>query len=477
MQILNTFGLVPRFGIGLALFLAFSLSGCGGSGGYGSSAPPPGTSGAAVSQGVVTAKGSIFVNGIEYDTTYATVMIDDNSGTAAQLQVGMTVKVRGSSDDTTRRGSASAVVARDALEGTIEAVGANTITVMGQTVQIEDNVTRLNDDDTVKLFSAAGFAVGNVVEVNGYADDNGGLLATRVAKKTSGEFETKGFVTGLAATTFNLSRIAGGASFLTVSYSAAMLPAGVANGSLVEVKSIAAPSGGAITASVIRLEDTLGSSGEKVEVEGIVTSGTLADFVVNGQQVVTDASTLFEGGLSSDFALGAKLEAEGTLNSSGAIVASKITFRSNIKIEGNASAVTSTGLSVLGKPVVINQFTRGDTTVVANGDHIEVRAKLDRDGNLVATRIRVLSPSARAFLQGTVSAADSAAGTLTILGTSLVSDTSTQWRASSTASDLPVSKAEFFAQLKTNISVVKVRWDNFVAITDPITEAEIELGK
>lgn len=132
---------------------------------------------------------------------------------------------------------------------------------------------------------------------------------------------------------------------------------------------------------------------------------------------------------------------------------------------------------MLGKPVVINQFTRGDTTVVANGDHIEVRAKLDRDGNLVATRIRVLSPSARAFLQGTVSAADSAAGTLTILGTSLVSDTSTQWRASSTASDLPVSKAEFFAQLKTNISVVKVRWDNFVAITDPITEAEIELGK
>ena len=307
MQILNTFGLVPRFGIGLALFLAFSLSGCGGSGGYGSSAPPPGTSGAAVSQGVVTAKGSIFVNGIEYDTTYATVMIDDNAGTAAQLQVGMTVKVRGSSDDTTRRGSASAVVARDALEGTIEAVGANTVTVMGQTVQIEDNVTRLNDDDTVKLFSGAGFAVGNVVEVNGYADDNGGLLATRVAKKTSGEFETKGFVTGLAATTFNLSRIAGGASFLTVSYSAAMLPAGVANGSLVEVKSIAAPSGGAIMASLIRLEDTLGSSGEKVEVEGIVTSGTLADFVVNGQQVVTDASTLFEGGLSSDFALGANL--------------------------------------------------------------------------------------------------------------------------------------------------------------------------
>lgn len=465
------------FSTGLLFFLTLFLSGCGGSSGYGGGTPATGTPGAAVSQGVVTAMGSIFVNGIEYDTTYATVTIDDNPSTAASLKVGMTVKVRGSSDDATRRGSASQVDARDTLEGTIEAVGANAITVMGQTVQIEDNVTRLNDDDTVKLFSAAGFAVGNVVEVNGYADDNGGLLATRVARKTSGEFEVKGFVTSLAASSFGLSRIAGGASFITVNFAAAQLPAGVVNGSLVQVKSAAAPSGGAITASLIHLEDALGSSGEKVEVEGIVTSGTLQDFIVNAQQVVTDASTVFEGGLSSDFALGAALEAEGTLNSSGAIVASKITFRSNIKIEADASAVTAIGLTVLGKPVVIDQFTRIDNGPIVNADHVEVRAKLDRDGNLIATRIRVLNPSTRAFLQGTVSAADSAAGTLTILGTSLVSDSSTQWRVSSTASDLPVSKAEFFAQLKTNISVVKARWSNFAGVANPIDEAEIELGK
>lgn len=467
----------PAIRIGLSLvFFTLLLGGCGPDSGYGSSSGT-GTSGAAVSQGVVTAKGSIFVNGIEYDTTYATITIDDNPGTADLLKVGMTVKVRGSSDDATKRGSASDVVARDVLEGTITAVGANTITVMGQTVQIEDNVTRLNDDDTVKLFSAGGFAVGNIVEVNGYADDNGGLIATRVVKKASGEFEVKGFVTGLTASTFGLSRIVGGAPFLTVNFSAGQLPAGVVADSFVQVKSVAAPSGGAITASLIKLEDSLGSSGEKAEVEGIVTSGTLADFVVNGQQVVTDASTVFEGGLSSDFALGAKLEAEGPLNSSGAIAASKISFRSNIKIEADATAVTATGLTVLGKPVIINQFTRIDNGPVVEASHVEVRAKLDRDGNLIATRIKVLSPSSKAFLQGTVSAADGTAGTLTILGTSLVSDGSTEWRVSSTPGELPVSKAEFFAQLKANISVVKVNWDSFVAISDSIKEAEIELGK
>lgn len=477
MRDINTLHPARAIGIGLVFLL---LHGCGEGSGYGGNSGT-GTPGAIVSQGVVTAKGSIFVNGIEYDTTYATtyntITVDDNPSTADLLKVGMTVKVRGSSDDATKRGSASTIDARDALEGTIEAVRSNTITVMGQTVQIEDNVTRLNDDDTVKVFSAAGFGVGDIVEVNGYADDNGVLLATRVAKKASGEFEAKGFVTGLTASSFGLSQIAGGVPFITVNFSAGQLPAGVVDGSLVQVKSTAAPSGGAITASLIHLEDTLGSSGEKVEVEGIVTSGTVADFIVNGQRVVTDSSTVFEGGLSSDFALGVKLEAEGPLNSSGVIIASKISFRSNIKIEGDASAVTATGLTVLGKPVVINQFTRIENGPIAETNHVEVRAKLDRSGNLIATRIKVLSASTTAFVQGPVSAADSAAGTVTILGTSFVSDNSTEWRVSTSPGDLPVSKAEFFAQLSTNVSVVKVKWSSFVAITDPIKEAEIELGK
>jgi len=429
-----------------------------------------------VSQGVVTAKGSIFVNGIEFSTAGATITIDDNPGIESDLKVGMTVKVRGTSDDSTKKGTAIKIEARDALEGRIDSIDSvnNTITVMGQTVRIEDNATRLNDDDTVKVFAGAAFAVGNIVEVNGFADDNGGLRATRVAKKASGEFESKGFITGLGATSFGLSLTPGGASVLTINFTAGQLPAGAANGSLVQVKSAAAPAVGAVTASLIKLEDRLGAAGEKVETEGIVSSGTLASFIVNGQQVVTDASTVFEGGLSTDFGVGVKLEAEGPLTAGGAIAATKISFRSNIKIEGDASNVTATGLTVLGKSIITNSFTDG---AAANGNHVEVRASLDRNGNLVATKIVVQSASTRAFLQAPVTAADSAAGTLTILGTSIVSDGSTQWRTSSSSTDTAVTKAAFYAQLKTNISVVKVRWDNFTAVTAPIKEAEIEIGK
>jgi len=468
---------LPRKSIQLVVAAAASVLALTACGGGGSSSTPAGTTGAAVSQGVVTAKGSIFVNGIEYSTTGATITIDDNPGIESDLKIGMTVKVRGTSDDATKKGIATKIEARDILEGQITAVGTNTITVMGQTVQIEDNLTRLNDDDTVKVFSAAGFAVGNFVEVNGFADDNGGLRATRVAKKATGEFESKGFVTGLGASSFGLSLTPGGASFITVNFTAGQLPAGTANGSLVQVKATGAPVAGSVTASLIHLEDRLGAENEKVEVEGIVSSGTLASFVVNGQQVVTNASTVFEGGLSSDFALGVKLEAEGPLNASGAIVASKISFRSNIKIEADASNVTATSLTVLGKSVGINPATRLDNGLPVNGNHVEVRAMLDRNGNLIATRIIVQSASTKAFLQGPLSAADSTAGTVTILGSTLVSDGATQWRVSSTSSEVAVTKAAFFAQLKTNISVVKVRWDSFTALTAPIKEAEIEIGK
>ena len=182
--------------------------------------PGPPATGAVVSQGVVTALGSVFVNGIEYSTTGATIRIDDNPGIESDLKVGMVVKVRGTSDDATRKGTATQVEARDILEGTISSVDAvnRTITVMGQTVRIEDNVTRLNDDDAQKVFANANFQAGDHVEVHGFADDLGGVRATRVLRKATGEFESKGFVTGLGATSFGLSLTPGGTAVLTVNF-------------------------------------------------------------------------------------------------------------------------------------------------------------------------------------------------------------------------------------------------------------------
>jgi hypothetical protein len=474
-----------------------ALVACGGGGAGTGGTPPvnvvvPGPS-VAASQGVITAKGSVFVNGIEYITNIATIIkIDDIVVNESELKVGMVVKVRGTTNDVTRKGTVTQLEARDILEGTIPISGVDTlnktISVMGQTVKIEDNVTRLNDDNlqTVTRFVDANYQPGDIVEVHGFADDKGGVRATRVLRKApgTGEFESKGFVTGLgtSSTSFVLSLTTGGTTGLTVNFGS--LPPGTVDGSFVQVKSALAPVAGAVTATLIRLESKLGAAGENVEVEGIVSSGTLANFVINGQRVFTNGSTLFEGGLSSDFAVGVKLDAEGPLVANGAdvaIAATKISFRSNIIIETGASAVSATGLTVLGRPVVINQFTQiGGNGILQDGRHVEVRAfRRPDDGELIATRIVVQSDSATATVQGLVTDADKTAGTLTILGNAIFSDAFTTWRVSSTLGEPFVSKADFFDKLKINPNVVvKVKWNPFNSVdTSPIREAEIELGK
>ena len=214
-----------------------------------------------------------------------------------------------------------------------------------------------------------------------------------------------------------------------------------------------------------------------MEVEGIVTAGTVDDFSINGQRVLTNSATIFEGGVRADFALGIKLEAEGPINANGTIVATKISFRSSIKIEADVTATTVGTLTVLGKVVTINQFTRLDNGLPVTGNHVEVRASLDRDGNLVASRVIVRSASTRAFLQGAITAKDSAAGTITILGIQILTDSQTEFRVSTDSTEQAVNSASFFAQLTPHVAVVKVRWDSFTSTSVAVKQAEIELGK
>lgn len=481
--------------IALVLFVALAMSACGGGGG----GTPAHVETETHNVGVITALGSVFVNGVEFNTAGAAVKIDDTISPATALKPGMVVRVRGVVDDNTMTGRAIEIEARDALEGTVDAVGVNnTITVMGQTVHVEDNITRLNDDNPlIKTFADAAFAVGERVEVHAFPDDStgvvggpvgglGGLRASRVVKKAAGEFEMKGFVVNPLAGSFGLSLTPGGASVLNVT---GTLPAGAGDGSFVQVKSVATPAAGApptITASDVKLENDIAPAGQKVRVEGLVTSGNVNDFVVNGKRVLTNGQTLFVGGLKNEFQaamIGMKIEAEGPLDLTGAIVATKISFRSNIRLEADVTALTpGTSLTLMGKAVAINQYTRIDQNAgpLNLGSHVEVRAFVNRDNALVADRITVKGASAKVFLQGTVNTVG--AGTMTIMDITANTDAlTTIFRVSNDAlpTEPSVAPGVFFAQLRAKITVVKVRWaDNATFVGGgAVEEAEIEIGK
>ena len=162
-----------------------SLVSCGGGGG-GSN----GTSVAGYSKGVITAKGSIFVNGIEFDTRSASIDVNGSSGTDADLKVGMEVEVKGSIDDGTGKGAASTIRFSDDLEGPISAINGGTITVFGQTITV-DASTHFESP----LTGIGSLKIGDVIEVSGLPNPAGGILASYIEKKTGlSEYDIKGIV-------------------------------------------------------------------------------------------------------------------------------------------------------------------------------------------------------------------------------------------------------------------------------------------
>lgn len=429
-----------KFGI-LGLTALSLLAACGSSGG-GSTASTQSTG---VSKGVVDSLGSITVNGVKFATTNAVIKIDNNPGVESELKAGMVVKVKGTFDD--RTGTATEVQIEDALQGPITSIDNTnkTITVMGKVVKFEDNVTRLNDD-TPKVFgTTANFTVSQMVEVSGLDDSTGAIRASRIDDRTGlAEVETKGVVSALGASSFTLTS---GSAIFTVNFTTA-LPAGVANGSTVEVRGALA--GSTITAlnsaRGVTIEDALGAENEKVELEGLVASLDLIanTFKLNGMAISYSGSTIFENGIETDLANDAKVEAEGKIVG-GVLVAAKISFRSTIRIEALPSVITGAGkagsLTLLGKTVTTSANT--DFHNLANlaaigSNRVQIRGSLALDGSIVASRIETVG-GGHDFVMAPATA--KTADTLTLLGDLVTTNAATEYRG---MNDAVLTKAAFF---------------------------------
>ena len=456
----------------LLLAAALVVAACGGS------SPDPATPGGgggggtatvtAASRGVVTAIGALTVNGIAFDTSSAQIRIDDNPGRPeSEIKVGMVVTVKGSKDDAAGIGRATEVEAHHVLRGKVDDKGGSVLRVGGHEVEVEHG-TEFED----RLNRLGSVSVGERVRVHGHATATGHFRATRVEKETgsSEDFEVKGFVSDLdrAAGKFTLKVTPDAASSYAVTLGAgASIPAGVVNGSFVEVRSAAAPVAGALTATAVQLEDAkLGGAQAEVEVEGIVTSGTSSQFVVEGQTVATSASTRWENGVPGDLATGVKVEAEGTLDTAGVLQARKVSFRANIRLQGAVSGVTSTtaregSFRLLGLTVRTDAWTEWkssgggaslDLTTIGAGP-VEIRGVPGPSGEIVATRVDATNDN-RLYLQAPVTSKDAAAGRLVILGITVQTGSGTEYRDSSGAA---ITAAAFFDLVVVPRTVVKAR--------------------
>lgn len=420
--------------------LAAVLVACGGGeGGIG------GTGGADVSVGSITAFGSVWVNGVEYQTNAGTtIRIDDNVRSESELRVGMVARVDGS----IANASANAITVKSAVKGYVEAVSADQMMVMGQTVLTGSGTTISNGP----------VAPGQYVEVHGQVAADGAIVASFIERKNAfaqPPFVVKGLVKNHASggTTFTVGNLAVtlGAGAITND-----MPSGSWNGVLAEVKGTACVGNppasnvcGTLTASKVEPEGVRGDVA-RIEVEGFVTAFTSASsFTVGSQPVVTSAATVFQGGLASEIVLGAKLEVEGSL-SNGVLSATKVSFRENVRFEANIASINGTSLALAGLPGItietnlLTQFKNRSLGQLAVGNNLRIRGRPGAGNTVIALEVefRNAAPDTRVILQAVASAVSNP--NVTLLG--IVVDTSgIPNNEFKDASDNVIGRTAFFA--------------------------------
>lgn len=449
---------------GLVLLTGLLVA-CGGGGGGGIA------SSGITASGTITGFGSIFVNGIEFETGSSNITLDDNPGFESDLQLGMVVRVTGTVNADGRTGTATTVVFDDEVQGPISSVPADPtgdgqqlqFTVLGVTV-IADRTSTVFDNGV----SFSTLAQGNFVEVSGLVGQGGVLNATRIEGKgafTPGvsEVELKGVATNVAGTTFTLG------SF-TVDTSGADLsgvPGGVVTSNMeVEVKGTL--NGTSIDATIVKQDDDLlGSNVAKASLEGIVTSYVNdGSFLISGQQI--DASNAVFSPANLVLANGVEVEVEGPIVN-GVLVAVKAEARGgNIRIEARVQSVGQNSLTMEFSGGTVDVVVDSRTSLRDNSgnislssivatDFLEIRGSINGNGIITADEVRRNSVNDD-ILQGP---ADSCSGTtVSVLGVSFsLQDGLTSYKnqfnnpiANAAAFCSAVNSSSLFVKVKDNLT-------------------------
>jgi hypothetical protein len=314
----------------------------GGVGGTGATDDDGGIGGTGISSGPIEDFGSIFVNGVRFETDASTVIVEGGRPIAVPdvetlqryLKRGMVVQVHGTVNPDGKTGVADQIFYGDTVQGAITTMdpAAGRMTILGREVLV-DSATRVGNAP-YHQHPLSFFSVGNVVEVSGMPTADGAILATWIglldtdASGSAFDVETRGTVSGHDATakTFVLGDI-------QVQYggvSENRRPADLADGQNLEVRgrSLSAAQTTVEATDIAVVQDDLPLNvGETFWLQGVVTQmDAPSTLEVGDRGIVLDAEAVFSGGTSADLRLNARIEVQGTVDESGAWLARRVVF-------------------------------------------------------------------------------------------------------------------------------------------------------
>jgi hypothetical protein len=426
--------------------LIVALAACSGSGSNTASSGGSGIQSASVSSGAISAFGSVFVNGHEFNTDHANVIDDDTgvmtpasgvSGTGS-LEVGMVVSVNTATGSTNAAPIATEVHVSPLARGYVETTATDTITVMGQTVQLTSGTAfsdhracltaTTNPCSAISglggLTAPVGATPGTFVAIHGYLFSTGTsaqIVATLISVQdytTGSKFKLEGQVTAISAAapavvaTSGVAATSAVAATLTVGGETVDLNActncnaAYKVGDVVAAMGTSAPAASTFAAEKVRLVHLLPlTAGATIEVEGKVSSVTGTSFIIRGINI--------EGkGLATLPAVGDRVEVLCTVSLDGTVTANSIehdvaaaavrtVLAGPLTSVVAGTAANTYAVTVLGKTAIVDATTHiADRTVFPAPtfninnfkDYLDklktpfvvVRALVDSTGNLQA---------------------------------------------------------------------------------------------
>lgn len=329
------------------LGISLWLTACSGGGG-GLDIASGGIGGTGYTEGAISGFGSIFVNGIQYDTSEAEVVINGEAAAADALQLGMVVRVEGDYADAL--GKAQRIEFQADLHGPVTAVSAdgNMLQVLGQTVYV----------DTLTVFEGlrglADLSAGTVIQVSGMPDAEDKLIATRIASESTlpalepdtGDSTGGSAITSPAPPLAELGmlhtlrgKVSGhdpglktfAIALLTVDYSEVPMLARVPqNGDWVIVSGTLEAIGNRLRATRLERESAPlpPAAQTPVALHGIITRfAGPADFSLGRMPAQVTADTVFRFGSVADLAAGMEITGFGKTDARGRVVLESVELR------------------------------------------------------------------------------------------------------------------------------------------------------
>ena len=240
-----------------------------------------------------------------------------------------------------------------------------------------------------------------------------------------------------------------------------------------------------VFATEIELEDEFDDDNQdEVSITGFVQRFVGIDEFYLGSQRVDASGAVFENGNSSQLADGVRVEVEGEIID-GVLIADEVEFEErdveisaalaeDVQPESGLLILLGIEVQVIASTLLEDKLSADEMLVLTDlvtGDFLEIRALVDGDGVLTASRIRRESTD-DIELKGPVEAFNKETGEIVILGQTIsILDEMTAFRID----EADASRSEFFEKLEVGDFVeVEDKEDGDEANIDFATEVELE---